>query len=143
MQLHLRGLRVAARQLHLQATVFSFHNGHSRIPLRPGLYQLHLHLLQRFSQHARLLHPLKGGSLPSLLRHVPLRRHSRAAGRPPALKRMLLLLPLLLRAPLPRLLFDVCRWPRMLHACELVLVVVAMGGGCRLLWAGLRDRVGG
>jgi len=65
-----------------------------------------------------------------------------ATAAPPAcllaLRPLLLLLPLLLRASLPRLLFHVCQWPRMLHACELVLLVVAMGGRRRLVWVGLR-----
>jgi len=134
MQLQLRGLRVAARQLQLQAGNFGVLGSAFRLQLN----QLHLHLLQRLSQHARLLHPLKGGSLPFLRPPppVPLGRHSRAAAPPfpLSLRPLLLLLPFLLRAPLPRLLFDVCQWPRMLHACELVLLVAAVGGRRRLLW---------
>ncbi len=154
MQLHLRGLRVAARQLQPQATVFSFQDGGSSIELclhhaemrlvlricsaRASLAfdQLHLHLLQLFSQDASLFHPLKSGSLPFLRPPPPvplsLRRNSCATTRPLTLRPLLLMLPLLLRAPLPRLLLDVCQWPRMLHACELVLLVVAMGGRRRL-----------
>ena len=43
--------------------------------------KLHLHLLQRFFQHASLLHPLKGGSLQFLLCPVPLQRHKNRHSR--------------------------------------------------------------
>jgi len=130
-QLQLRELRIAARQLQLQATVLSVkvrifrcHDGESSLAFCLELNQLHLHLLQRFSQHARLLHPLKGGSLQCLRppHPLPLRRHSRAPPHPLAQRPPLLLLPLLLRAPLSRLLLHVCRRPHMLHTCELVLL---------------------
>jgi len=82
--------------------VFRF--GESDAQSSLALNQLHLHLLQLFSQHARLLHPLKGGCLPI---HVRSRSCAPALSQPlpqtPLVLSLLLVLPpppLLLRAPL-------------------------------------------
>ncbi len=113
MQLHLRGLRVAARQLQLQARIVSFQDGDSSLELRlcnavssPALNQLRLHLLQLVSLHARMLHHLNGGRLHFIMRPVGVHLHRHSCAPAPMHPLALRPLPLLPHVPLPRLRLD-------------------------------------
>ena len=123
MQLHLQGLRVAARQLQLQARIVRFQYGDSSLELRlcnavssPALNQLRLHLLQLVSLHF-------------LMRPVHLRRHSCAPAPWPMHPLLLQQLPLLfllrVTLSLPRLRLN-GKWPLSLHAGELVLLLLLL-----------------